>query len=161
MLKWVLIYRSYVLNLTWLSQINLRHCVASTKAKLLCFLLLGVGSYLLLTLIVVFFYQDNTEQMNWVDREAFNNKVIAKYKPYSGLMQTEIIQRLGSPDITEAIKTNADLYQILYYRSNRNNADGITTADECTALLLKNRQLIAIGPDAVNQFSAVKQYEDR
>lgn len=138
------------------SQYNLLHYFASTKAKLLLFCVVGVGSYLLLTLAVVFFYQDNTEQMNWADREAFNAKIIATYKPHTGLSQTDILQRLGSPDITEAIKTNADIYQVLHFRTHRNNPDGITTADECTALLLKNRQLIAIGTDAVSQFNAIK-----
>lgn len=129
---------------------------ASFKAKLVLFSLVGIGSYLLLTLLIVVFYQDNTEQMNWADREAFNNKIIKKYRPHTGLNQTEILHTLGSPDITEAVIINGDIYQVLYFRTHRNTPDGITTADECTALLLRNRQLIAIGEEAVNQFSQIK-----
>lgn len=159
MLNLALIYRSFALNPLQPNPPRLLRFLASAKAKLLLFAVVGLGSYLLLTLAVVFLYQDSTEQMNWVDREVFNAKIIAEYKPHTGLSQTEILQRLGSPDITEAVKVKHDIFQVLYFRTHRNNPDGITTADECTALLLKNRQLVAIGPDAVKQFTAITQYE--
>jgi hypothetical protein len=158
MLNLALIYRSFALNPSQSRQASLVQYFASAKAKLLLFTVVGIGSYLLLTLAVVFLYQDSTEQMNWADREVFNAKIIADYKPHTGLNQTDILQRLGSPDITEAIKVKADIYQVLYFRTHRNNPDGITTADECTALLLKNRQLVAIGPEAIQQFTSIKQY---
>lgn len=149
-------YRSFDLNPARSNQNSPTAFFASFKAKLILFCLVGIGSYLLLTLLIVVFYQDNTEQMNWADREAFNNKIIKKYRPHTGLSQTEILHTLGSPDITEAVIINGDIYQVLYFRTHRNTPDGITTADECTALLLRNRQLIAIGEEAVNQFSQIK-----
>lgn len=134
---------------------SLNTAFSSVRAKIALFIVVGLGSYMLLTLAVVLFYPDDSEQMTWVDREAFNLKVISKYSANSNLTQDSIIERLGSPDITVAMKTGRDTYQILYYRTHRNSVDGITTADECTALLLKNRQLIAIGDAAVSQYQSL------
>lgn len=116
---------------------------------------IGLVIYLLLTATVFFWYQDDVDQMTWVDREAFNYKLINQYKLTDNLTQDDVMRRLGTPDITEALLQDNDLYQVLYYRTHRSVADGITTADECTALLFKNRQLQAIGEDAVQRYSLI------
>ncbi|MDX1391357.1 MAG: DUF3192 domain-containing protein [Rheinheimera sp.] len=126
----------------------------------LSYFIAGLLSYLLLTLAVIFWYQDDVEQMTWVDREVFNHKIISQYALPGNITQQQVLDRLGSPDITAAVKQNSDLYQVLYYRTHRVNADGITTADECTALLFKNRQLIAIGDSAVAKYKAAAAYAD-
>ena len=127
----------------------------SIKSRKLTFFLSGLGIYLLLTLAVLFWYQDDVEQMSWVDREVFNHKIINSYSSTANIQQQEVLQRLGSPDITTAVQQNNTLYQLLYYRTHRSVADGITTADECTALLFKNRRLIALGEPAVTQYQAI------
>lgn len=126
----------------------------------LSYFIAGLLSYLLLTLAVIFWYQDDVEQMTWVDREVFNDKIISQYALPGNITQQQVLDRLGSPDITAAVKQNSDLYQVLYYRTHRVNADGITTTDECTALLFKNRQLIAIGDSAVAKYKAAAAYAD-
>ncbi|MGP9801725.1 DUF3192 domain-containing protein [Rheinheimera sp. NSM] len=127
----------------------------SIKSRKLTFFLSGLGIYLLLTLAVLFWYQDDVEQMNWVDREVFNHKIISSYSTNANIQQQDVMQRLGSPDITTAVQHNGTLYQLLYYRTHRSVTDGITTADECTALLFKNRRLIALGEPAVAQYQAI------
>ena len=127
----------------------------SIKSRKLTFFLSGLGIYLLLTLAVLFWYQDDVEQMNWVDREVFNHKIISHYQLNDAISQDAVLQRLGTPDITAAVQHQQQVYQLLYYRTHRNAADGITTADECTALLFKQRRLVAIGDLAVQQFAAV------
>lgn len=117
--------------------------------------ILGLLSYVMLTLAVVFWYQDDVEQMTWADREVFNHKIISQYNLNSGITQEQVLNRLGSPDITAAKQQGHSLYQVLYYRTHRATPDGITTAEECTALLFKNRQLIAIGEPAVTQYQTV------
>jgi hypothetical protein len=120
----------------------------------------GVVIYLLLTLAVMFWYQDDVDQMIWVDREVFNHKIISQYNLNENIIQQQVLERLGSPDITAAVRKDNNLYQVLYYRTHRMNADGITTADECTALLFKNRRLIAMGETAVTQYKAATAYAD-
>lgn len=124
---------------------------ATASNKLLCFALAGV-SYILLTLAALYWYQDDVDQMHWADREVFNAKIIRQYRVEQQLSQQDVLDRLGSPDITAAVQQQQHIYQLLYYRTHRNTADGITTADECTALLFKNRILVALGEDAVRQY---------
>lgn len=121
----------------------------------LVWLAAGLLLYVLLTLAALFWYQDDVEQMNWVDREVFNAKIIRQFTVSGTTKQQQVLDRLGSPDITAAFSDNADIYQVLYYRTQRRTADGITTADECTALLFKNRQLIAIGDNAVSRYQSL------
>ena len=83
------------------------------------------------------------------------HKVISQYNANSNITQDKVLARLGSPDITVALQQNHTVYQVLYYRTHRNAADGITTTDECTALLFKQRQLLAIGDAAIQQYAAV------
>lgn len=117
-------------------------------------IIFGLVVYVLLTAAVLLWYQDDVEQMNWADREVFNHKIISKYQLNDTVLQQQVLARLGAPDITFAQQQGKVLYQVLYYRTHRSKADGITTADECTALLFKNRRLIAIGDAATSQYQA-------
>ncbi|KKO47348.1 hypothetical protein WG68_01565 [Arsukibacterium ikkense] len=112
----------------------------------------GFVLYVLLTLAVLLFYKDDPAQMSWQHRENFNAKVIGRYKITDNNLQDDVIKRLGGPDITKAIEVNGAIYQLLYYRTHRKLADGITTEDECTALLFANRLLVAKGEDAISQY---------
>lgn len=122
------------------------------KLKPVALFIGGFVVYLLLTLAVLLFYKDDPEQMSWQHRENFNAKVISRFKLSENFGQDDIIGRLGGPDITEAIAINGEIYQLMYYRTHRKLPDGITTEDECTALLFINRQLVAIGDTAVTQY---------
>ncbi|EJI86199.1 hypothetical protein AEST_09200 [Alishewanella aestuarii B11] len=126
------------------------------KLKLLMLLIGGALLYVLATYSVLRFYPDDPAQMNWMDREAFNARFIGRLQPDANMRQELLISRLGSPDITEAFRSEQQIYQLLYYRTHRKAADGITTADECTALLFVDRQLVAVGEAAVIQYQAAK-----
>ncbi len=123
------------------------------NVKTLVLLLTGLLLYAGLTSITLLFYKDDPEQMNWQDREAFNTRYIYKLDLTKPISRDEVIDYLGGPDITEAKKQQQQIYQVLYYRTHRTKSDGITTRDECTAILFKNQQLIAIGETAVEQYN--------
>ncbi|SNY55138.1 Protein of unknown function [Arsukibacterium tuosuense] len=112
----------------------------------------GFVVYALLTLAVLVFYKDDPAQMSWQHRENFNAKVISRYKLSGKYSQDDVTGRLGGPDITQAVQLNGQILQLMYYRTHRKLPDGITTEDECTALLFIDRQLVAIGDVAVNQY---------
>lgn len=122
------------------------------KLKTVLWFTAGVALYLLATTAVLCFYPDSPAQMNWQDREAFNAKFIQRLDVSKPIQQEYLISRLGSPDITEAYRDGEQVYQLLYYRTHRKAADGITTADECTALLFIDRSLHSIGTSAVVRY---------
>ncbi|MBV2128242.1 DUF3192 domain-containing protein [Arsukibacterium indicum] len=112
----------------------------------------GFAVYALLTVSVLLFYKDDPAQMTWQHRDSFNAKVIGRYKLSDNHTQDDVTARLGGPDITEAVQLNGQVYQLMFYRTQRKLPDGITTEDECTALLFVNRRLVAIGDIAVSQY---------
>jgi hypothetical protein len=111
------------------------------------FMIYGITMYGLMR-----FYKDDPTQMLWDDREAYNARYIQRLDRHHGVTQPQVIAYLGGPDITEARRLNDRVYQILWYRTHRDIADGITTAQECTALLFIDQQLVAIGPDALLRY---------
>jgi len=123
--------------------------------KVLSLIALALLAYGIFVILVVNFYDDSPMNMKWEDREAYNRQYVTKVK-LDQLNIDQIITDLGSPDITEAKKINNDHYQLMYYRTQHIKSDGITTEDECTALLFKNNQLNAIGQSAIDEYKLIK-----
>ena len=111
---------------------------------------IGVGLYAAFVMAVIMLYPDTPQDMNWKDREAYNKVQISKLE--LGLQKKQIIVLLGSPDITEAKRNDNNVLQVMFYRTQHRQADGITTEDECTALLFENNELIARGDNAYQSF---------
>lgn len=122
------------------------------KKRIWLMLALAIPLYPLLTWLVLTYYQDDPSKMIWNDREAYNHKYISQLDTQRGLTQQQLIEKLGGPDITEAEMVGNNTYQLMYYRTKRDISDGITTKQECTALLFKNQQLIALAEQAVQQY---------
>lgn len=125
------------------------------KKRIWLMLALAIPLYPLLTWLVLTYYQDDPSKMIWNDREAYNHKYISQLDTQTALTQQQLIEKLGGPDITEAELVGNNTYQLMYYRTKRDISDGITTKQECTALLFKNQQLIAVSEKAVQQYQQV------
>jgi len=123
--------------------------------KVLSLVAIALIAYGIFVALVVTFYDDSPTNMQWEDREAFNKQYVSKLK-IDQLTFNQVILDLGSPDITEAKKVMSDQYQLMYYRTQHVKSDGITTEEECTALLFKNDVLNAIGHSAVKEYNALK-----
>ena len=123
--------------------------------KVISLIAIALLAYGIFVALVVTFYDDSPTKMQWEDREAFNKQYVAKVK-LDQLTFDQIILDLGSPDITEAKKVNSDKYQLMYYRTQHVKSDGITTEEECTALLFKNNTLNAIGHSAIEEYQSIK-----
>ena len=95
-------------------------------------------------------YPDTPHNMDWEDRQEFNKVQISKLE--LGQQKKHILELLGSPDITEAKRNDNKELQVMFYRTQHRKADGITTEDECTALLFENDELIAWGDSAYQSF---------
>ncbi len=120
--------------------------------KVLKYVFLGIGGYAIFATTVILYYKDNPGELPWDDREVINRKYISSLSLENKLNKNTIIEKLGSPDISEAKQSENDNFQILLYRTQHIKSDGVTTADECTPLLFKNDKLIAWGENAYQQY---------
>ena len=111
-------------------------------------------AYGIFVALVVNFYDDSPAKMQWEDREAYNRQFIAKLE-LKQFNFNSAIEQLGSPDITESKLIDETSYQVSFYRTQHVKSDGITTQDECTALLFTNGILTAIGKTAYEQFKTL------
>jgi hypothetical protein len=111
---------------------------------------IAVGLYAIFAMAVITFYPDKPQDMGWKDREEYNKVQISKLE--LGLQRKQILELLGSPDITQAKRNNDKELQVMLYRTQHRQADGITTEDECTALLFENNELIAWGDSAYQAY---------
>lgn len=111
---------------------------------------LGVAIYLIFAAAVVFHYPKSPDDMHWEDREEYNSIQIGKLE--LGTSHKEIIELLGSPDISEAKMVDETKLQVMFYRTQHVKSDGITSQDECTPLLFKNDVLIGFGANAYEKF---------
>ncbi|MGM0526703.1 MAG: DUF3192 domain-containing protein [Pseudomonadota bacterium] len=66
------------------------------------------------------------------------------------LSVSEVKQRLGTPDFSDRWQQEQD-YQVLYYRTHRTKADGMTTRDECTPLVFVDGELTGSGELALDR----------
>ena len=121
--------------------------------KIIAIILAALAAYGIFVTLVVNFYDDSPANMQWEDREAYNQQFITKLE-LEKFNFNSAIEQLGSPDITEAKIVNESRYQVSFYRTQHVKSDGITTQDECTALLFTNGILTAIGKTAYQQFKA-------
>ncbi len=123
--------------------------------KVISRIAIAIGIYIALVALVATFYDDSPTKMKWEDRQAYNKQYIANIK-LDNLTLDQVLEDLGSPDITEAKTVNKIHYQLTYYRTQHIKSDGITTMEECTPLLFKNESLYAIGKDAIEQYQYFK-----
>ena len=111
---------------------------------------IGVGLYAIFAMAVITFYPDKPQNMDWKDREQYNQVQISKLE--LGFQKKQILELLGTPDITEAKRNDNKELQVMFYRTQHKKADGITTIDECTPLLFENNELIAWGDSAYQSY---------
>ncbi|ALS97743.1 DUF3192 domain-containing protein [Lacimicrobium alkaliphilum] len=112
---------------------------------------IGFLIYLIFAALVLFFYPDDPDAMDWRDREQYNKVQVAKLD--LGTSREEIIALMGAPDISEAKQVKDQRIQIMFYRTQHMESDGITTMNECTPLLFENDILIAWGDGTYQQYT--------
>lgn len=128
--------------------------------KVITRIFLALAAYGIFVLLVVSFYDDSPDKMQWEDREAYNKQFIAKLQLEQFTFE-QAIEQLGSPDITEAKKVAADKFQVMFYRTQHVKSDGITTQDECTFLLFVNGALkeIGLGGNYPKNWGIIESYQ--
>ena len=109
--------------------------------KVISRILLALAAYGVFVALVVNFYDDSPANMQWEDREAYNRQFINSLK-LGHFTLDQALEKLGSPDITEAKISDNNNFQVLFYRTQHVKSDGITTQDECSYLLFVNNDLV-------------------
>lgn len=89
---------------------------------------------------------DGSHRSDVEKTEEHNRDVIARLE--LGMPISEVRQRLGEPDFSEALAREDKVLRVLRYRTHRAHGDGDTTVDETTALVFVNDQLAGIGETA-------------
>ena len=109
-------------------------------------LLLGASVSLSGCVISVDGDRDNGHTSSWESKERKNRKHIAQLQP--DVSYDYIANMMGIADFNELYKKDNDTYQVLYYRTQKMESDGVTTKDECTPLVFKNGSLVGWGDSA-------------
>ncbi len=128
--------------------------------KVITRIILALAVYGIFVLLVISFYDDSPDKMQWKDRESYNRQFIAKLQLEQFTFEQAILE-LGSPDITEARKVAEDRFQVMFYRTQHVKSDGITTQDECTFLLFVNGVLkeIGLGDNYPEEWQIIKNHQ--
>ncbi|GAA0856873.1 DUF3192 domain-containing protein [Aliiglaciecola litoralis] len=113
---------------------------------------IGVGVLLYATFVValIMYNPDDTSSMGWEDRQEYNLVQVSKLQ--LGFVKATVMEMMGPPDISEAKKVGDRHIQVMFYRTQHMQSDGITTQDECTPLLFENDELIAWGDGAYQSY---------
>lgn len=83
------------------------------------------------------------------DRAYKNRKRIAKVILGSSFMDMQ--KKLGVADFSETYKEGDNTVRVLYYRTQVQDKDGITTKDECTYLHFIDGELIKTGTGSIDK----------
>lgn len=86
---------------------------------------------------------DGDGSAGWQKTERSNREEIGQLS--LGISESKVRAELGNPDFTEAYRNGQDEVRVLFYRTQRQREDGITTKDECTPLVFTNDRLSGWG----------------
>lgn len=111
---------------------------------------LGVALYATFVAALIVYNPDDTSSMGWEDRQEFNKVQITKLE--LGSPKESVVLLMGPPDISEAKMIDSRQIQVMFYRTQHKQSDGITTQDECTPLLFEDEQLTAWGDGAYQTY---------
>jgi outer membrane protein assembly factor BamE (lipoprotein component of BamABCDE complex) len=87
---------------------------------------------------------DREDERQQLERE--NRSTISQLE--TGLSIETVRSRLGTPDFSELLEADEGDYRVLFYRTQRREADGMTTRDETTPLIFFNGLLVEWGEAA-------------
>jgi len=88
---------------------------------------------------------------DWQDKEQKNRKHISRLQKDDSYDET--VNRMGIAEFNEFYAKGDDSFQVLYYRTQRIDGDGVTTKNECTPLVFKNSLLVGWGESAYKALS--------
>ena len=85
-------------------------------------------------------------EADWQEMERENRNTISQLEP--GMTIENVRTRLGTPEFSESMEFDDGDYRVLFYRTQRREADGMTTRDETTPLIFRDGLLVEWGEAA-------------
>ena len=92
-------------------------------------------------------YDSDNNHRSWSQLEEENREKISALSV--GASIDSVRRKLGTPDFEELLVKNDKEHRVLFYRTQRNKGDGVTTKDECTPILFVNGELSGFGKSAL------------
>ena len=86
---------------------------------------------------------------DYSDREHQNRMNISKL--HANMSFEQVQHLMGVADFNERYQKDGETVHVLFYRTQRVEKDGLTTKNECTPLIFKNKQLVSWGEPAYQQ----------
>ncbi|WP_416305685.1 DUF3192 domain-containing protein [Neptunicella sp. SCSIO 80796] len=83
---------------------------------------------------------------DWQDIEHQNRDKLTRLE--SGMTVNAVRKIMGVADFNELYQQQGNDIQVLFYRTQRKESDGVTSKDECTPIVFKNGTLIGLGETA-------------
>lgn len=91
-------------------------------------------------------FDRHSSDWDWKDKEQKNRRLIAELEPD---MTVESVRRhMGTPDFNEFYDKEGQKVRVLFYRTQRQEGDGVTRKDECTPLVFRDGHLVGWGETA-------------
>lgn len=85
-------------------------------------------------------------EADWQEMERQNRDIISQLE--TGMAVESVRSRMGTPEFSESMEFDDGDYRVLFYRTQRREADGMTTRDETTPLSFRNGELVEWGEAA-------------
>lgn len=92
---------------------------------------------------------DNNWHSDWHETARENRDKISNLE--TGMSLQNVKRKMGVAEYNELYQKDGAEYQVLFYRTRHVTSDGITTKDECTALVFKNGSLFGFGDKAYQE----------
>ncbi|WP_438864202.1 DUF3192 domain-containing protein [Neptunicella sp.] len=83
---------------------------------------------------------------DWQDIEHQNRDKLTRLE--NGMSVNAVKKIMGVADFNELYQQQGHNIQVLFYRTQRKESDGITNKDECTPVVFKDGNLIGLGETA-------------
>lgn len=91
-------------------------------------------------------FDNDDDGKSWRKTQEYNQNYVSTLK--TGLDMATIRKNLGTPAFSESFMKQGETIEVLFYRTHHTHSDGMTSKDECTALIFKQGQLVGWGDKA-------------
>ncbi|TGD75862.1 DUF3192 domain-containing protein [Mangrovimicrobium sediminis] len=99
----------------------------------------------LLTAGCVFIDGEHVKDTDWEVEQRDNRAAISKLE--IGMTREAVLDRLGTPNDSEAFTADGEEVRVLFYRTRHTTSDGRTTRDETTPLVFRGDRLVGWGDE--------------
>lgn len=115
--------------------------------------IVGILSVFLLSGCIISIDDENgwdthSSSKSWSQLEKDNRESISTLQ--RDVSVPSVLSKMGVPEFDELVVVDSKEYRVLYYRTQKNAGDGVTTKDECTPIVFEDGKLKGFGQLALD-----------